>query len=323
MDLYHQQQHNRRVTWLLMGGFVLLFGAVGLLLDYGWQLDALAAGRGLAWSPPLYSGLALALSLGGSATGYLYGDRMILSAVGARPLDMKDAQERQLFNVVEEMALASGMPVPKVYLLPDRDPNAFATGRSPEHASLGVTEGLLGLLDREELQAVIAHEMGHVRNLDIRLMMIVSVLLGAIALLSDMAARQHLVRHHRRSDRSGSSGGAAFALIALLVGVLAPLFARLIAMAISRTREYEADRSAAEYTRNPLALASALEKLEGHAAPTRVATQGTAHLFMVDPRGNQLNEREGAVANLFATHPPIRQRIERLRRMGYAETPTP
>lgn len=316
MDLYSQQLRNQRMTWLLMAGFVVLFLLVGLLLDYGGELDTVSRGGAWTWTWPLYSSAAVALSVGGSAWAFFAGDRMILGSVGARPVDPEVPAERQLMHVVEEMALATGLPVPRVYLLPDTDPNAFATGRSPEVASIGVTEGLLGILDRAELQAVVAHELGHVRNLDIRLMMVVSVLLGAIALLSDMATRRTYYRHARRRD--DRSGGGLWVLLALLVAVLAPLVARIVAMAVSRTREYEADRSAAEYTRNPLALASALEKLAAHAAPTRVATQGTAHLFMVDPKGLALNEEEGALVSLFATHPPIAKRIERLRRMGYA-----
>jgi len=318
MDLYSQQRRNRRLTWLLMAGFVGLFLVLGFLLDYGRTLDHVMRGGAWIWSMPFYTAGAMAMSVGGSAWAYFSGDQMILHSVGARPLNPEVHAERQLQNVVEEMAIATGLPVPQVYLLPDSDPNAFATGRSPQEASMGVTDGLLGIMNREELQAVIAHEMGHIRNLDIRLMMIVSVLLGAIALMSDIAVRQQYYRPDRRSDRDDRSDGGLWALLAIVLAILAPFFARLVAMAVSRTREYEADRSAAESTRNPLALASALEKLDAHNAPTRVATQGTAHLFMVDPTGRALNDGEGGFQSLFATHPPIAKRIERLREMGYA-----
>jgi heat shock protein HtpX len=233
----------------------------------------------------------------------------------ARALDPSRLEEQQLQNVVEEMALASGMPMPKLYVLPDADPNAFATGRSPEHASLGVTEGLLELLDREELQAVVAHEMGHIANLDIRTMMLVSVMMGALGLLADVLMR---------AGSSGSSGSSrngrrdSNPLVLVLVGLLASVIGRMLAMAVSRTREFEADRSAAEFTRNPLALARALAKVEQHTAPTLLATQGTAHMFIVDPRVSRLNDRTDWMGNLFASHPPMKARIKRLEAMGYS-----
>lgn len=314
MDLFAQQARNRRETWVLMLAFLALFLLVGFSIDLVYSESSGLMVSGFVLPLPIFTGVALGGGALGVVTSYFGGDKLVLAAVGARELNPARPEERQLRNVVEEMALASGLPVPRVYVVPDPDPNAFATGRSPEHASLAVTEGLLRALDREELQAVVAHEMGHIRNLDIRTMMVVSVLLGAIALLSDLALRARPT--DRRSERR--NGGAV--LLVLLVGLLAPVVARLLAMAVSRTREFEADRSGAEFTRNPLALARALAKLEAHQSPTRRATAGTAHLFIVDPRLSQLNEREGALANLFATHPPIRQRIARLERMGYGTT---
>lgn len=317
MDLFAQQARNRRVTWLLMSGFLLLFFALGGAID---MLYSASSGVDLAGHPlplPIYTSTALGIGAMSAVTSYFGGDKVVLATVGARELDETKLAERQFKNVVEEMAIASGIPVPKLYVVPEADPNAFATGRSPEHASLAVTEGLLEALDREELQAVVAHEMGHIRNFDIRTMMIVSVLLGAIALLSDLALRMSGRAHRRRSNNDNGGGHAILLLVVLLVSLLAPLASRLIAMAVSRTREFEADRSGAEFTRNPLALARALAKLEAHQHPTTRATQGTAHLFIVDPRLSKINEREGGMANLFATHPPIRQRIARLERMGY------
>jgi heat shock protein HtpX len=321
MDLFAQQARNRRVTVLLMAAFLILFLGLGLAIDMVYSGPSGVSFSGLPVPVPVFTALALGIGSASAATSYFRGDKMVLASVGARELDETRLEERQLRNVVEEMALASGIPVPAIYVMPEADPNAFATGRSPAHASLAVTEGLLQALDREELQAVVAHEMGHIRNLDIRTMMIVSVLLGAIALLSDLALRSSGHAHRRRSDREGG-GNPLLLIVILLVALLAPFAARLIAMAVSRTREYEADRSGAEFTRNPLALARALEKLEAHQHPTRLATQGTAHLFIVDPRLSKLNEQEGRVANLFATHPPIRQRIVRLERMGYGDSGT-
>lgn len=319
MDLFAQQAHNRRMTLVLIGAFLLLFLLVGLTIDMVYSGNSGLQVAGWSLPIPFFSALALGLGASGAATSYFHGDKLVLAAVSARPLDESRLAEKQLGNVVEEMAIASGIPVPRLYLIPDDDPNAFATGRSPEHASIAVTQGLLASLDREELQAVIAHEMGHVRNLDIRTMTLVSVLLGAIALLSDLAFRGSHVSSRRQSSRR--EGHPLLLILALVVGLLAPLVARMLAMAVSRMREYEADRSGAEFTRNPLALARALAKLEAHQDPTRTATEGTAHLFIVDPRVSRLNEREGAVANLFATHPPIQKRIARLEQMGYGASP--
>lgn len=314
MDLFAQQARNRRMTWLLMSCFVLLLLGLGLLCDLAYSPRVSV--QGYPWLHlPLFTCLAMAGGTGAAAYSYFHGARMVLSSLGARELDARDLQERQLANVVEEMAIAAGVPVPRIYVLEDEDPNAFATGHAPEAASLGVTRGLLTALDRDELQAVVAHELGHIKNLDIRLMTVASVLLGAIALLGDLAVRLGTPRHGSRARGRNDQGWIV--LVAVLAGLLAPLAARLVAMAVSRTREFEADRSAAEFTRNPGALASALAKLEAHAAPTQVATRGTAHMFVVDPRLSRLNEQEGPVADLFATHPPIKSRIARLNRMGY------
>lgn len=297
------------MTWLFLGGFVALFVAVGWVIDMEMPMRA----QFMLGHQPVGLPLAPAGALGFSALSALYsyyqGDKLVLGAMQARPLDEGNLKERQLKNVVEEMAIASGLPVPAVYIVPDDDLNAFATGRSPQHATIGVTEGLLERMDREELQAVVAHEMGHIRNLDIRTMMVVSVLLGALGLICDMALRSG-------SSRSGSRRNSP-GVVAVVVAIVTPLIARMLAMAVSRTREFEADRSAAEFTRNPLALARALAKLEAAQEPTRIATQGTAHLFIIDPRISKLNDREDWLGNLFATHPPVQARIKRLEAMGY------
>lgn len=312
MDLFAQQARNRRMTWLLMGGFGLLLLAVGYAIDPGMAMSYPIQIGSTAMPLPLAPVGAVGVSALMAVFTYYQGDKVILASMRARSLDESRLPERQFRNVCEEMAIAAGLPMPRLYVVPDEDLNAFATGRSPEHAAVAVTEGLLAALDREELQAVVAHELGHVKNLDIRLMMIVSVMLGAIALLGDMALRSG------RSRRLSREKGGANPLL-LIVAIIAPLIARMLAMAVSRTREFDADRSAAEFTRNPLALARALAKLEAAQAPTRYATQGTAHLFVVDPRLSSLNEREDWLGNLFATHPPIKQRIARLEKMGYGE----
>lgn len=306
MDLYQQQAYNRRMTALLIAGFVAILGVLGFFCQIWVDLRLpLANGTEL----PVIGLGAVAFSLAFAGVGYLGGDKMVLGSLGARALDLSVLKERQLENVVEEMAIAAGVPKPAIYILPDTDPNALATGRDPEHASIAVTEGLLDVLDRDELQAVVAHEIGHIKNLDIRTMLVTSVFLGAIVLIADIFI-------HNNQSRSSNSKNNNSGVVLVVVGLVATLAARCLAMAVSRTREFEADRSAAEFTRNPGALASALRKLESHHAPTKVATQGTAHLFVVDPRVSKLNDREDFMGDMFATHPPVARRIERLVAMG-------
>jgi heat shock protein HtpX len=224
------------------------------------------------------------------------------------------------------MAIASGVPKPRVYVVPDDDPNAFATGRDAATASIAVTQGLLRALSRDELQGVVAHEMAHVRNLDVRLMTLLAGMVGAIALMSDGMGR--MLRGTRSGGSGGSSGGGRgkgggnpLALIVLVLWlatlVVAPIVSRILAMAVSRKREFLADATGAQFTRNPLALASALQKLEAAASPTRSITLGAAHLCIVDPAPGFFSSRQGFLAEAIASHPPIRERIARLQAMGY------
>jgi heat shock protein HtpX len=222
---------------------------------------------------------------------------------------------------VEEMAIAGGLPKPAVYVIPDGDPNAFATGRGPEKSSVAVTAGLLDALNREELQAVVSHEMAHVKNYDVRLMTVVAALVGSVLLIADFGRRGMGWGRGFRRRESRDGGGGVVALVFLFLWilslVLAPVIAQLVAMAVSREREFLADASGSELTRNPLALASALEKIDASVAPTPSIKQGVAHLCIADPRGRTVNERSGAFAQLFATHPPIAKRIALLREMAY------
>jgi heat shock protein HtpX len=229
---------------------------------------------------------------------------------------------RQLENVVDEMAIASGLPRPRVYIVPDADHNAFATGRGPERSSIAVTQGLLDALDRDELQGVVAHEMSHIRNLDIRVMTVVAALVGAIALLSDWARRGMMSgggSRRRNGEGRGAGGPAAvfFLAIWLVAIILAPLVAQLLAMMVSRRREYLADASGAELTRNPIGLARALEKIERAVEPTRAIKRGSAHLCIADPLGRRLNVTEGFWSDVFASHPPMAARIAALKAMAY------
>lgn len=324
MNLFDQQRANRRRTWLVMGLFV------GFLLGLGLGFDAFVVGQQGVFLP-VGTLTALGVGTAGAVSGYLHGDRAVLLSSGAVPLaeaargtqpESPDLLKfRQLDNIVEEMAIAAGLPKPAVYVIPDPDPNAFATGRDPQHAAVAVTKGLLDMLPREQLQGVIAHEMSHIRNYDIRLMTVVAALIGAIVLLADWsrrALRYGLGRGGRRARDKGGTAATALVLIVWLAAVLlAPLLGRLLAMAVSRRREYLADASAAQLTRNPGALADALQRIEFAAEPTKAIKRGTAHLCIADPLGRAVSLKEGFWADLFATHPPMVQRIAALRQMAY------
>jgi heat shock protein HtpX len=322
MNLYEQQTANRRKTWLIMFAFVALLFILGL----GFDAFYIGAAGGYA---PVGSLLALGVGSVSALVSYYNGDRAVLAASHAAPIEdavaaATDADKlklRQLENVVDEMAIAAGIPRPRVYIVPDADPNAFAAGRGPGHASIAVTRGLLDSLDREELQGVIAHEMSHVRNLDIRVMTVVAALVGAVALLADWSRRSMWwgggPRRRDDRDRNGSIAGIIFLVIWIVAVTLAPLLAQALAMMVSRKREYLADASGAELTRNPLALARALETIEDAAAPTETISRGSAHMCIADPLGRRVNVREGFWADLFASHPPMAARIAALNEMAF------
>lgn len=322
MNLFEQQAANRRRTWIVMAVFIAFLALVGA------GVDAFVIGNG-APAMPVATLAAVALGSGQAWWSLRHGDRAVLASTQAVPLDQRLAaaatdderlRYRQLQNIVEEMAIASGLPVPQAYVIPDSDPNAFATGPDAAHASIAVTEGLLQALDREELQGVVAHEMGHVRNLDIRLMTVVAALVGAIVLLADWSARAMrwggAGRSRSRNGKdSGGAAGVLFFAVWVVAIALAPLIGQLLALSVSRRREYLADATGAELTRNPLGLARALEKIEAAAAPTPSVKRGTAHLCIADPLGRQLDDRTSTWANLWATHPPMARRIAALKEM--------
>jgi heat shock protein HtpX len=314
LNLFEQQARNRRQTVLWMAGFVFFLSWIGVGAD-------LAMGS-LQQGVPLLTLVVLIVAALVAWRQWVKGPQRILWSTGARQLEApQTVEERQFVNVVEEMAIAAGLPRPRTYLVEDPDPNAFATGHGPEDASVAVTRGLLATLNREELQAVVAHEMGHVRNLDVRLMTVIAALGGLIILLSDGLGRALRFGGGRSRGRGG--GGGALVLVVLVLWlvtlILAPIITRLLAMGVSRNREYLADATAAELTRNPGALASALEKIDAAAAPTKSIRRGAAHLCIADPLGRKVNQREGALANLLGTHPPIRLRVARLRGMAFQQ----
>ena len=315
INLFEQQKRNLRRTAAILTGFVAFLVFLGIGADF--FLYGSGAGPGF----PIATLGALLFGAGSSLWALKAGDRAVLDSSNAVAIDASDPRQRVLDNVVEEMAIAGGIRKPAVYVIPDSDPNAFATGSGPERSSVAVTAGLLDALDRDELQAVVSHEMAHVKNYDVRLMTVVAALVGSVLLISDWGRRGiGWGGGRRRSGRNGGGGGIlllVFFVLWMLSLVLAPLVARLVAMAVSREREYLADASGSELTRNPLALASALEKIDAAVAPTPSIKQGVAHLCIADPRGRMVNEREGGIAALFATHPPIAKRIALLREMAY------
>ena len=302
---YDQIGANRRNSFLLALAVVVILGALGFSIGYALTGSA---GGGLA-ATTFAVILGVVMSLG----SYFAGDRLVLAASGAKEVDPSAAP--QLMNVVSEMALAANVPMPKVYLIDDTAPNAFATGRDPAHASLAITSGLLEKLDREELQGVIGHEMSHVRNLDIRFSLIVGVLVGSIALLSDFFLRWTWWGGGSRSrgSREGGGGGlqAIMMVVAIALAVLAPIAARLVQLAVSRQREFLADASSVELTRNPTGIEHALAKIAGDQEVLEVANRATQHLYFTNP----IKKFEQRSSGLFSTHPPIVERINRLRQL--------
>ncbi len=326
LNLFEQQERNRRQTTLWMAAFVLFFAWLGFGGDLALYLGSVD-GLGEAHYTVPWIGLILT-PIAGLVTwnAWRRGPKQLLSAAGAREItEPNTLEERLLVNVVEEMAIASGLPKPKVFLVDDPDPNAFATGHGPETASVAVTSGLLAKLNREELQAVVAHEMGHVRNLDVRLMTTIAALVGVVVLLSDLLGRffrhggARVVGGGSRGRRGGGGGGLALVVLVLwiITLILAPIILRIMALGVSRNREYLADATAAQLTRNPGALASALEKIEASAEPTASIKRSAAHLCIADPLGRKANLREGKLADWFGTHPPMRLRLARLRGMAF------
>ncbi|MEP7158189.1 MAG: M48 family metallopeptidase, partial [Chloroflexota bacterium] len=264
------------------------------------------------WQGGLFAvGIAVVISMLLSSLSYFAGDGIVLAASGAKQVD--DQVAPQLMNVVREMTIAANVPEPRVFVINDSAPNAFATGRDPRHASIAVTTGLLEKLDREELQGVIGHELSHVRNLDIRFTLLVATLVGSIALLADFFLRFTLWGGMGRRGRGSKEGGGGLMIIMIVVGlilaVIAPIIAGLVQMAVSRQREYLADASSVELTRNPAGLERALAKISSDREALEVANRATQHLYFVNP----IKKWEDRASGIMATHPPIVERINRLR----------
>lgn len=293
--IYEEIASNKRRSFFLFFLFVLFLLFLGWVFGEAYE----SGGAGIL--------VALLIALFISLITFYWGDKMVLGISHAKPVDPKE--NPYLANVVEGLAIASGVPPPKAYIIEDSAPNAFATGRNPQNSSIAVTTGLLDKLNRLELEGVIAHEMSHIKNFDIRYATLVVVLVGTVALLSDWMGRS-IFYGRRRGEKVKASGGI-FILIALVLAILAPIIAQLIRFAISRQREYLADANGALLTRYPEGLASALEKISKDTEPLEVANKATAHLYIVNP----LLEYRGKLNNLFSTHPLVEERIRRLRTM--------
>jgi heat shock protein HtpX len=305
--MYEQIRSNRRASWLLMGFVVALFAALGFAIGAA-VVGGVNGGIGLL-------GVFGLVAIGWSILGYYSGDKMVLAVSGAHQVTHEN--EPQLFNVVEEMTIAAGLPnVPAVYVIEEAAPNAFATGRDPQHSSLAVTRGLMEMLDREELQGVVAHEMSHIRNYDIRFATLVGILVGMIALVADFFLRMSFWGGfgRRRGGSSNDSTGAIMMVVALVLAILAPLAAYSVQFAISRRREYLADASGVELTRNPLGLARALNDIAADPRPLSHANRATAHLYIANPLKNK---KDKEVSGVFDTHPPIQKRIGLLLEMAH------
>ena len=302
---YNQIAENKRKSFLLALIVVALFGALGFSI--GYAVTGSASGAGVAMAIAL--GIGSALAVGSCFSG----DSVVLGVSGAKEVDPASAP--QLMNVVQELALAANIPMPKVYIIDDTAPNAFATGRDPQHASVAITKGLLEKLDREELQGVIGHELSHVRNLDIRFALLVGVLVGSIALLADFFLRFTFWGGGRSSSRDNDRGGnglqAVFFVVAIVLSIVAPIAARFVQLAVNRQREYLADASSVQLTRNPYGLERALAKISEDQEVLEVANRATQHMYFTNP----IKKFEQRASGLFSTHPPTLDRINRLREL--------
>jgi heat shock protein HtpX len=301
--MYKQISHNKRNTAFLLIIFIAVFCGIGYFFGYflgeGDQEHAIGV-----------LGIFGIIAMVYAAISYYSAGKLTLAIAHAKEIHKKDHFE--LFTTVENLCITAGMPTPKIYLIDDTALNAFATGRSPEHAAVAITRGLLEKLDKSELQGVMAHEISHIKNYDIRLQSVTVALIGLIALISDIMLRS--IFYTRRASRSrGGKGGGLFIIIGFTLAILSPIIAKLMHLAISREREYLADASGAMLTRHPDGLARALEKIKADHEPLEVANKATAHMYIENPLRNESNMKW--LNKIFSSHPPTDERIKRLRGM--------
>lgn len=295
--MYKQADSNIRKTWLLMTLFFVIVIGIGWVFSYVYDNPSI-----------LYVFVIISIFM--NILSYWFSDKIVLSMYRAIPVTNESHPD--LYNIVENLSITAGLPMPKVYVIPDSQPNAFATGRNKEHAAVAVTSGLLQILNKTELEGVIAHELSHIGNRDMLLSTVVVVLVGFVTLISDFFIRARMFGMHG-GDRRNGNAGAILMLIGIIFAILSPIIATLIQLAISRKREFLADASGALLTRYPEGLASALEKIHTHSHdPMKRANNATAHLFISNPFG----ESGRRMAKLFMTHPPVEERIKALREMN-------
>jgi heat shock protein HtpX len=299
MNIYSAISSNIWKSYFILACFIAFAGGVAYIIS---QVTGYGVSGGM---------LVFIIAIIYSFISYFYSDKIVLATSGARQIKKKDHPE--LFRIVENLAIGDGLPMPKVYIIEDESPNAFATGRDPKHAAVAATTGILERLNKSELEGVLAHELSHVKNYDTRLLAITAVLVGFISLITDMFMRQLFWGGFRDNDERDNRAQGIFLIIGIALAIIAPIVASLIQLAISRKREYLADASGALLTRYPEALASALEKISKDPRPLQTASSATAHLFIVNPfKGKSF---AGIITNLFSTHPPIEERIKILRSM--------
>ncbi|OGC03858.1 zinc metalloprotease HtpX [candidate division WOR-1 bacterium RIFOXYA12_FULL_43_27] len=303
MNIYNQIASNKRRTWVFIFGFIVVIAILGYVI--GAALD-------MGYGPLFIAGvIAIVMSIG----SYYYSDKLVLAISGAR--EVKFESNKELYRLVENLCIGAGIPLPKIYIIDDTAPNAFATGRDPKHGVVCITTGLLQKLEKAELEGVIAHELSHIQNYDIRLMTIVSILAGTVLILSDLFLRWSFWGGGRKRDSDSKNGQLEMILfiVAIVLAILAPLIAQIIQLAISRKRELLADASAALLTRYPEGLARALEKLTADTEPLEAANRATAHLYIINPLKEFKGSARGWFSGMFATHPPIEERVAALRAM--------
>lgn len=302
---YNQVYANKLKTIVIMLLFTLFVASVAYVFTY-----ALGYSQSEAFG---FLTIFLIIAIVMNFASFYFSDSIILGISQAKQISKKDAPE--LFRIVENLSIANGNPMPKVYIIEDSAPNTFATGRDPDHSALVFTTGILQKLDNLELEGVAAHELSHVKNYDIRVMAVVTILVGLVALLADMFFRMMWWGGGRRRDSEGNGAQGIFIIVAIVLALLSPLIAQLIRLAVSRRREFLADASGALLTRNPDSLADALLKIAADKEPLEVANKGTAHLYFENPFKDQQKGGVSWFANLFNTHPPIEERVKALRQM--------
>ena len=295
MTLYTQRTYNIWKTWLLMTAFF------GIVIGVGWVFAQAYGNPGILY-------IAVFFSVFMNVASYWFSDKLVLAMHRAKPVEMKEHPE--LYRILENLSITAGLPMPRFFIIDDVAPNAFATGRNAKHAVVVVTTGLLEILDRSELEGVLAHELSHIGNRDMLVSTVAVVLVGFVAVLSDMFTRSMLFRSFG-SDNDRGRAGAVFLLFGLVISILAPIIAQLLHFAISRRREFLADASGALLTRYPEGLASALRKISAYSRPLRTASNATAHLFLENPFGADrvVGQKMPWIVRIFSTHPPIEERV--------------